>query len=399
MTQYDSGHRRQQGARRLTVESLERREFLSRSAAIGPMDLPQRPALFARDLAPRPVPPVAMPLRLPGMNQPSMPGLIGRERPFFAFPRPLRNSPPLQRPGVPPQIGTHAVPLTDLGEGTYRGFQGGLYPGGSNHRPPEHEQAGLERAQAIEPLDRQGRPDDQGQIVLLSIGMSNTSMEFEALQGLVGADPTSNPNLTLVNGAQGGMAANTLLNSRANLQQFWRTIDARLARAGVTSDQVQVIWIKQADAGPQGGFPNHALALQRELEVLSRMLNARFPNLQQTFVSSRTFGGHSRIPLNPEPFAFESGFAVKWLIEDQIQGSPALNFDPARGPVEAPWLSWGPYLWANGPTPRADGLAYSRADFAADGVHPSPVGAHKVARQLLDFFQSDTATQSWFLAP
>src|SRR6266851_3549298 len=37
------------------------------------------------------------------------------------------------------------VPLNDLGTGTYLGFQGGLYPNGSNVRPATHDAAGVHR--------------------------------------------------------------------------------------------------------------------------------------------------------------------------------------------------------------------------------------------------------------
>ena len=62
---------------------------------------------------------------------------------------------------------------------------------------------------------------------------------------------------------------------------------------------------------------------------------------------------------------------MKWLIEQQIKGEPALNYDPAKGAVKAPWLSWGPYLWANGTTKRTDGFSYHESDFAGDGTHLS----------------------------
>src|SRR5258705_13779595 len=51
------------------------------------------------------------------------------------------------------------VPLVDLGAGSYRGFPGGLYPGGTNFRPVGHESAGVAIARAIVPLDTPGNPD------------------------------------------------------------------------------------------------------------------------------------------------------------------------------------------------------------------------------------------------
>ena len=32
--------------------------------------------------------------------------------------------------------------------------------------------------------------------------------------------------------------------------------------------------------------------------------------------------------LNPEPYAYEEAFTMRWLIQDQIAGKPELNYDP-----------------------------------------------------------------------
>ena len=53
----------------------------------------------------------------------------------------------------------------------------------------------------------------------------------------------------------------------------------------------------------------------------------------------------------------DSAFSVRWLIQEQIKGSAELNSDPKKGKIVAPLLLWGPYLWADGITPRkSDGL-------------------------------------------
>src|SRR5438045_6495196 len=115
------------------------------------------------------------------------------------------------------------------------------------------------------------------------------------------------------------------------------------------------------------------------------------------YISSRVYAGYATSPLNPEPYAYESGFAVKWLIEKQIKGDASLKFDSAKGPVKSPWLSWGPYFWANGQTARADGLVWTADDFGPDGTHPSPLGRRKVAKMLLEFFKTDSTASPWFV--
>jgi hypothetical protein len=61
-------------------------------------------------------------------------------------------------------------------------------------------------------------------------------------------------------------------------------------------------------------------------------------------------------------------------------------------------LLWGPYLWADGITPRkSDGLVWARTDLSQDGVHPSMAGGEKVAKMLLKFFKTDGETKRWFV--
>jgi hypothetical protein len=235
----------------------------------------------------------------------------------------------------------------------------------------------------------------------MSVGMSNTTMEFSAFKRLADADPQKSPKVVLVDGAQGGMTAFRIQNADDNASgaKYWTTVDDRLKAAGVTRAQVQVAWIKQANAGPTEGFPAYAKTLQEQLAKIMQLLHTRFPNLKLAYLSSRIYGGYATTRLNPEPYAYESGFSVKWLIAQQLEGDPALNFDPQKGPVRAPWLAWGPYIWANGAAKHADGLSYEPGDLGGDGTHPSLAGRDKVAKLLLHFFKTDSTAKPWFAQP
>ncbi len=293
---------------------------------------------------------------------------------------------------------TGLIPLTELGMREYKGYSGGLYPGGKNTRPEAHERSGVLLATQIKPLDQQGQPATDGRIVLLSVGMSNATQEFSVFVRMAGAEKQRNPQLVIVDGAQGGMTAARIFNLESESgSRYWSSVDEKLKTAGVTAHQVQAAWIKEANAQPRDPFPKHAKVLEEQLQQIVQLMHKRFPNLKIVYLSSRIYGGYATTNLNPEPFAYESGFAIKWLIERQIDGDTALNFDPAAGETKAPWLSWGPYLWANGMTKREDGLTYEEKDFVRDGTHPSQSGRDKVANQLMQFFKTDSTARPWFV--
>lgn len=291
---------------------------------------------------------------------------------------------------------TGLVPLTQLPPANYMGFPGGLYPGESNVPPAVHAAAALAQAALIVPRDAAGAPAAEGKIVMLAFGMSNTTHEFSVFERQEDANPARNGRVVILNTAFGGQTASVLANPGA---AYWTGVFQKIAAAGATNAQVQVAWLKEANANPTDPFPLHAQALRDDLASIARNVRDFFPNLRILYVSSRIYGGYSSGPLNPEPFAYESGFSVKWLIENQIAGDPALNWNPAAGPVEAPLLLWGPYTWADGVNLRDDGLAYLAADFEGDGVHPSPSGEQKVADQLTAFINSDPGAASWYPAP
>ena len=287
-----------------------------------------------------------------------------------------------------------ATPITEMGRSLYKGSAGGLYPDATNELPLAHAAAGRALADLIVPLDTLGAPDpNNGRIVLLSVGMSNTGQEFTVFEAVADTFQQRNPYVEVVNGAQAGQTASIIRDPDA---QFWRVLeDERLWHHRVKPEQVQIVWLKQANIGPTEAFPVHAEKLQDDIRAVVRLLPEKFPNIKLCYLSSRTYGGYATTPLNPEPYAYESAFSVKWLIEQQINGDTSLSYNPQQ--FRAPWLAWGPYLWTSGPTARADGLQWFPADVATDGTHPSDAGRRKVANLLLDFFSSDETASPWFL--
>ena len=106
------------------------------------------------------------------------------------------------------------------------------------------------------------------------------------------------------------------------------------------------------------------------------------------------------LPLAAPPARASNCAGTSTGIAQQLDGDPALNYDPANGPVVAPWLSWGPYLWADGLNARSDGLTWACSELnASDGTHPSATGRLKMADSLLAFVRRDAATAPWYTIP
>lgn len=286
---------------------------------------------------------------------------------------------------------TKPVPLPEMSAADrYKGEDGGLYGGGRNEPPEAHAAAARAEAEKIQPLDADGNPSKTGKVVVLSIGMSNTTQEFSRFQQLLGR--RNEGSLVVVDGAQGGQAA---IQWDAAESKPWAEAERRMQAAGVTPKQVQFVWIKQAliQQGQFGAFPAHAKKLQDEMKKIVLLARAKYPALRLAYLSSRIYAGYAKSQLNPEPYAYEGAFSMRGLILDQIKGDAELSFKDGKAPL----LLWGPYLWGDGATPRkSDGLTWAPADFGKDGTHPSDSGRDKVAQMLLKFFKADPYVAKWF---
>ena len=333
-------------------------------------------------------------------------------------------------PTTPPNSGTACAPLVDLGPGqTYNGQEGGLYPGGSMYRPAAHDAAGQRIARAIVPLNADGNADPvDGKIVIMPVSVSNgygawhrgdesdTSTTFMSERKpilpktLSSLSPMgSNTSYLAVMGAQ------AILVRTAS---FTRSLDHALEEQGVTHRPVQIVWLSMPVSGNSWGtnlppeartFPADAQQSKLAWKEIIHAIFTRYSNVKIIYSSTKGAMYMTATETeNPEfiggpiePFNHDAAWGVKWVIEDQINGVPDLNYDPARGPVKAPWLSWGPYFWSNpdGAPRYHDGLVWSIADVAPDGLHPSLSGLTKYANMLLHQMTTDPTATPWFLTP
>jgi|LFRM01.1.fsa_nt_gb hypothetical protein len=75
----------------------------------------------------------------------------------------------------------------------------------------------------------------------------------------------------------------------------------------MTPHQVQALWLKQAELRPKPDAMDNVRLLQDHLVDILNRAKTRFPNVQISYLSSRTYGGYSG--RHPEPESFATAFA------------------------------------------------------------------------------------------
>ncbi|MBL8843608.1 MAG: hypothetical protein JNL90_18955 [Planctomycetes bacterium] len=302
---------------------------------------------------------------------------------------------------VPPQdcsLPSRGItPLDDLAGRYWQGVEGGLYPGGTNACPEDHLQAGRKIAKSIVPLGVDGSPASDGIVGVAAIGFSFTHQIFETLQELAATDGELDPALRLIDATARG---HDLEDLRDPANDYWLTLlPAQLANAGVTAEQIQVVWVMEGARFQPAPFPDHVDLFADDWTSLLNVLRLHLPNVQLAFLSPVHWQGYSWFAPYDEPFYFEQGFAVREVIARQLAGAPELAYDLPGGTAPAPWLAWGPYFWTDGEEPRSDGLALDCADFLWEGSHLSASGRDKLSPRLLHFLKSHRACTPWSIVP
>ena len=271
--------------------------------------------------------------------------------------------------------------------------------------PYDHRAAGSQIGKSIKPLNADGEVDwENGVVIFAAFGASTAGNTFGTFKKLVKQDTTGkyNPCLAFVDLTFGGKGLETM--QPPGQHWYWYAMkDSVLAPAGFTPAQVQIAWMKSGSKDDSiVEFPMQPDSIyQKYVRAVVRMKDS-FPNLKILYLTSHAYGGYAgdssnNVEIAGEPAAYYGGFAVKWLIEDQIEGSPTLKF--TNPGAEAPWMAWAPYYWADCTTPRTtDGLVWECSDYSpyGGGFHLSNEGKEKESNMLIQFLYNDASSKKWF---
>ena len=291
------------------------------------------------------------------------------------------------------------IPLTDLGEGFYRGFQGGLYPGGSNVRPAAHMAECISQVAQIQPLNLYGNPDTNGAIVMLGIGASNPMTEFQQFIEFSEGYAPVNDHLHIINACVGGQGIQKMYDITDN---YWSGVANKLESEGMSVDQVQVLWIEQDNTNAYDtAFPSAPNALVDDFRLLLEVVRQLFPNIRICYITARAYAGFAS-PIDPDisggllyPRDYYNGWAVKFLVGKVIGHETGYAFEGPSASI--PLVTWGSYHWTDGSTPRLDGLYLDcEEDVGPDGLHLTGIGEYKMGQQLFEFFKSDETAAYWY---
>jgi hypothetical protein len=122
-----------------------------------------------------------------------------------------------------------------------------------------------------------------------------------------------------------------------NEATYYAEADSKLDDRGLTPEQVGVVWLYTAIAGPGGDYADHIEELKGYLKTIVLQIVDHYPNCKQIYLTSREYGGYTASG-NPEEYAYASGFAYKQLVQDQILH--ATTGDPDLDYAAVPWLGW-----------------------------------------------------------
>lgn len=290
---------------------------------------------------------------------------------------------------------TFKIPINDLGTGTYMGSPGGLYPGSTNTPSGTYAKDLVNACKLVVPIDTFGNASATGKVVFISLGGSTSGHLFDSLQEKTARSTQTNPSLQLLKCSNGFGSAS--LNSILNPDDpYWDHVTQIIRGNKASYRQVQVIYMETDDSSVSVKWPSRPQTVKTELQTCFRTLKQKFPNCKLVYLLGRTqtfeFDTIKQKRFNREPAPYYFGFAVKWAIEDQINGVPGTEYK-GKKPV-SPLITWGWYEWGTD-VPRQDGFTWTK-DNTRDGLHANPAGEDTLSTRFQNFLLTDRAANIWY---
>lgn len=298
---------------------------------------------------------------------------------------------------------SYKTPIVDLLTGYYLGFQGGLYPGGTNIMPAAHADSGIAIANAMLPVNFDGDADTTyGKTILLGLGAASAGRCFNKFSGVYADEGISDSCFRIINGCMEDAGLDSMIGP-TSADNYWKEINDIIQGEGLKKKQVQVVWLMSPSFDDTIiTQPQYIDSLTEKYVAVIRKLKSEFVNLKLLYISGLQYGGyfdtlseHRNALAEPAPYL--NDFAIKAAIERQINGDTLLRYSGLDAP--APWVAWGPNYWADGRNLRDDGLRWicpSDYDEALDGFSLSSGGQQKIADRLFTFFSTEPTTTPWF---
>src|SRR5581483_6266780 len=166
--------------------------------------------------------------------------------------------------------------------------------------------------------------------------------DYTLYQDQQGATPTIAPTVYFADCAQPSAtmdkwAAQIGINSQTTAPYWYNCVNTVLPNEGLVANQIEAVTIEAAAGSPSAGFSSMsslshtpcqagdeatvaACYGEQQTGIVLRELFQQWPHLKIAYLYSRAYGGCAAAgTLNPEPYAYEDGFTVQFLIQAQIR--------------------------------------------------------------------------------
>ena len=290
---------------------------------------------------------------------------------------------------------TASIPLNDLGRGTYKDSTGGLYPGGANKASGQYAIDLLKAVKRITPIDTFGSASLlNGKVIFISLGGSTGGHNMKQLITMTTGNPSTNPYLKLFT-CNNGKTDASLKDIADTTSSYWNHVEEVIRGSKSSNRQVQVIYLETDDTSTILTWPQRPIMVKYDLESCMRVFKQKFQNIKLVYVLGRTKTFGTKAVWNREPSPYYFGWACKWAIQDQINGTRATQYKGKN--AVAPMIAWGFYQWADSLPRKTDGF-YWRESETVDGLHATAAGQDTLATRFQNFLLTDRYASVWYAA-